>query len=200
MQSRNHPFLDCRELLQGIICYILPKASLGFEVTHEQFTVLPPSMKISSKGGERGEVSRQGFGQGSRWCPGSPQVFLSQHSEKAALWWLFLELSVEILQCINRLTTTIARDKGKDAWHEKNPSGFHTFQSIYIVTGSLSAKMSNFFLVGDDTKRWKQQEGLQTQPEGPALNRATPNWVEEDVSGWASLAIIYENYSCLEAY
>lgn len=37
-------------------------------------------------------------------------------------------------------------------------------------------------MVGDDTNRWKQQEGRQTQPEGPAHNRATPNWVEEDVS------------------
>lgn len=68
MHSRNHSFLGGRELLQGIICYILPKASL----THEQLTVPPASMKMGSKGGARGEVSRQGSGHGSKWCPGYP--------------------------------------------------------------------------------------------------------------------------------
>lgn len=48
------------------------ETSLGFEVTHEQLTAPPPSMKMGSKGGARGEVSKQGSGQGSRWCPGYP--------------------------------------------------------------------------------------------------------------------------------
>lgn len=42
------------------------ETSLGFEVTHEQLIVPPPSMKMGSKGGARGEVSKQGSAQGSR--------------------------------------------------------------------------------------------------------------------------------------
>lgn len=62
-------------------------------------------------------------------------------------------------------------DEWKDAWHEKKPPGSHTFQPINIVTEAVSAKMSKFFfLMGGNTNRWKQQVGLQAQPEGPVLN------------------------------
>lgn len=175
---------------------------LGFEVMHEQLTVLPPSMKISTKGGERGEVSRQGFGQGSRWWSGSPQVFLSQHSEKAALWWLFLELSVEILQCINRLTTTVARDKGKDAQHKKKtPLVFTLFSPCVLWLGLYLLKWAIFLW-------WEMtQTGGSSKKVGkPSLRvlhlteQLQTEWKKMSLLGWASLVIIYENYSCLAAY
>lgn len=165
-------FPGCRKLFQGIICYILPKASLGLEVMHKELTVLPP-MKIGSKGGSRGEVSRQGSGQGSKWCPGYPPgVPFSAQWESSSIVAGFSAVSRDPSMPQPQPETR------KMLGMKQLPLVLTLFSPYILWLGLYLLKWA----MGDDTNTWKQQVGVQGQPEGPALNRWTPNWVEEDVS------------------
>lgn len=80
-------------------------------------------------------------------------------------------LSDDILKCVTGLATAMVGMSRKMLGMKKNNPGSHTFQPVNIVTEAVSAKMSKFlFLMGGNTNRWKQQVGLQAQPEGPVLN------------------------------
>lgn len=78
-------------------------------------------------GGAREEVSGQGSGWGRGDALGTTQLFPRRFFLSAGRKQLrdglglgfFLVLSDDILQCVTGLATTTVRDKGKDAWHEK---------------------------------------------------------------------------------